>query len=98
MRVFFYIYTAGHFQESKSGVGILFIKIQVGIVHCVARAHQLCYKAALRWPIEYAIKNCTYLLESFGVFVCKMRSSPSTARRFQESEGSAGIFSSRYTS
>ena len=55
-----FLHTARHFQESKSDAGILFMKIQVGIVHFVTRAHKLCYKAALHWPFKYAIKKCTF--------------------------------------
>ena len=43
----FSIHTARRFQESESCAGILFMKIQVGIVHLETRAHKLCYKAAL---------------------------------------------------
>ena len=56
----FSLHTARRFQESESGAVILFMKIQVGIVHLLTRAHKLRYKAALHWPFEYAIKKCTF--------------------------------------
>ena len=43
----FSLYTGGHFQESESGAGISFLKIQVGIVHLVNRAQKCCHEAAL---------------------------------------------------
>ena len=56
----FSLYTVRHFQKSKSGAETLFMKIQVGIVHFVTRAHKLCYKAALCWPIDYAFASAPF--------------------------------------
>ena len=38
--------TARRFQESRSGVGIFYMKIQVGFVHLVTSAHKRCCNAA----------------------------------------------------
>ena len=37
--------TARRFQESRSGVGIFYMKIQVGFVHLVTSAHKRCCNA-----------------------------------------------------
>ena len=86
----FSLYTARRFQKSESGAGILFMKIHVRIVHLVTNAHKLCYKAALGLSVNL---SKTVTSETFWSICMQNAFSPSSARRFQEIEGGAGICS-----
>ena len=91
----FSLYTARHFQESKGGAGILFMKIQVGIVHLVTRAHKLCYKAALGLRITLpetanlgiiwsnSCAKCVFLSIQLDVFKRKCILQANTPKRFK---------------
>ena len=65
-----------------------FIKILVGFVHLVTRAKIVVSKRHFAFWLCYQKRQ---RLEYFGVSICKMSFSPSTARLFQESGGGAAI-------